>query len=625
MALRTASVSGDWSNIATWGGSAAPIKGDTVLVNAGVVVTVTTAVAFGLSTATDDLTITGTGQLVVTTGGTLTCFGNILANNVSTARLTTSGVQANAGPFTSVHRLCVTGTGTLTFDTSDSAAATLYGYKMQSGTPNAPNNGLWVMGTSNVARATINANKGGTGGAGYLFSRNGNNTAIGNIDVQYLNATDCSGPSTLMIDVYVSQPNGVTLKDCAFLRCGDIRNGTTVPTNTTFDLQRCTFTSSANTTFFGGSGNFSNAIGSGVRQAIDCVFDKQFCTGLVLLSWTFTRCVFQQGILYATNNKPSFVDCIILLVLAGGPAPENAAPLKEADLTRVILHNPDTTLSNSKFFTLNTSTVDCAVDGVILDGASADGTGEIFSVIGNPAALRTFIPKRVLVLPSRTAPTTSRPQDIISIASGSANWVVGLEHCTGHVASEAMISYSETVLSPVGQIPSLKNNIAIRLGATAISNNGGAQGSFLVTDWRFPSSTGTQVADVVTAAGILGNVGYLQATGAGGYGLGCTITGSPGQAVLNANPTFVDNTRRLATWDGSLGGPGTDAGALARLVADTTQIPVAYAWIMAGWKPTNAALYAYASDGTTPGVIDMDPPPVVPGNLLTTMHQNFIN
>lgn len=40
MAARTASVTGLWSNTATWGGSAVPVNGDSVTVNAGVVVTV---------------------------------------------------------------------------------------------------------------------------------------------------------------------------------------------------------------------------------------------------------------------------------------------------------------------------------------------------------------------------------------------------------------------------------------------------------------------------------------------------------------------------------------------------------------------------------------------------------
>ena len=39
-AARTASVSGNWSNTATWGGSAVPVAGDAVTINSGITVTV---------------------------------------------------------------------------------------------------------------------------------------------------------------------------------------------------------------------------------------------------------------------------------------------------------------------------------------------------------------------------------------------------------------------------------------------------------------------------------------------------------------------------------------------------------------------------------------------------------
>ena len=44
-AARTASVSGNWNNTATWGGSSVPIAGDTVTINSGITVTVTAAAA----------------------------------------------------------------------------------------------------------------------------------------------------------------------------------------------------------------------------------------------------------------------------------------------------------------------------------------------------------------------------------------------------------------------------------------------------------------------------------------------------------------------------------------------------------------------------------------------------
>jgi len=66
---RTASVTGVWSNTATWGGSAVPTASDTCTINAGVTVTVDAAAACG--------TITVNGTLTATTAVTLTISGDV--------------------------------------------------------------------------------------------------------------------------------------------------------------------------------------------------------------------------------------------------------------------------------------------------------------------------------------------------------------------------------------------------------------------------------------------------------------------------------------------------------------------------------------------------------------------
>lgn len=71
MAARTASVSGLWSNTATWGGSAVPISGDSVTINTGITVTFDvsqSAFASGIA----GIAINGTGILKFITDGTVT-------------------------------------------------------------------------------------------------------------------------------------------------------------------------------------------------------------------------------------------------------------------------------------------------------------------------------------------------------------------------------------------------------------------------------------------------------------------------------------------------------------------------------------------------------------------------
>jgi len=69
-AARTASVSGNWSNPATWGGSVPPVTGDTITINSGITVTVdvaTTCASLTLAAvnASSIVAISGTGQLNV--------------------------------------------------------------------------------------------------------------------------------------------------------------------------------------------------------------------------------------------------------------------------------------------------------------------------------------------------------------------------------------------------------------------------------------------------------------------------------------------------------------------------------------------------------------------------------
>jgi hypothetical protein len=66
-AVRTASVTGDWSNTATWGGSAAPVSGDSVNINGDIVVTINSGdiVACGLLQIANTANSSGISTLVI--------------------------------------------------------------------------------------------------------------------------------------------------------------------------------------------------------------------------------------------------------------------------------------------------------------------------------------------------------------------------------------------------------------------------------------------------------------------------------------------------------------------------------------------------------------------------------
>jgi hypothetical protein len=66
-------------------------------------------------------------------------------------------------------------------------------------------------------------------------------------------------------------------------------------------------------------------------------------------------------------------------------------------------------------------------------------------------------------------------------------------------------------------------------------------------------------------------------------------------SVATAGPQFVDPTRNLATWDASLGGPGTKDHALAKLQVQSDPTAAGY-----DARYTTAALLAYVQGGFTP-------------------------
>ncbi len=129
-AARTASVSGNWSDTATWGGSAVPTSADDVTINSGIAVTVDVAaeastVTFVLATASNSITISGTNSLTVTglitmprpaTSQTTTIA--VGAGSLSAGSLTMSATTSGRNDIISISTGTVTISGTITTGTT---------------------------------------------------------------------------------------------------------------------------------------------------------------------------------------------------------------------------------------------------------------------------------------------------------------------------------------------------------------------------------------------------------------------------------------------------------------------------------------------------------------------------
>ena len=91
-ATRTASVTGNWDNTATWGGAAAPIAGDTALINGDIVVTIPVGVAAECATMTIGQTA-NTCSMVITNS-----FFAVNNNAYATALTITAGNTGKTVP-----------------------------------------------------------------------------------------------------------------------------------------------------------------------------------------------------------------------------------------------------------------------------------------------------------------------------------------------------------------------------------------------------------------------------------------------------------------------------------------------------------------------------------------------
>jgi hypothetical protein len=113
-APRTASVSGNWSNTATWGGASVPTSADDVTINSGITVTVdvvaaANTVTFAAVNANSSIVISGTNSLAVTglitmprPAAGITCTISVGAGTLTCGSLTMSATTTNRNDIISI-------------------------------------------------------------------------------------------------------------------------------------------------------------------------------------------------------------------------------------------------------------------------------------------------------------------------------------------------------------------------------------------------------------------------------------------------------------------------------------------------------------------------------------------
>jgi hypothetical protein len=179
-APRTASVSGNWSSTATWGGLSVPVAGDTVTINTGITVTVDTnnaactSVAIGTGNGTATLTFAASGSPQLTVSGSVTVGNSGNANRVGVITFTSGSTL-----------IC----GSLTHGTTGSQASSI---NMTSGGTLQVNGAITV----NSSGATF------TPGSGSVILT-ANNTLPNATFTSFNNLTVNSGTTTLGVNVSI--------------------------------------------------------------------------------------------------------------------------------------------------------------------------------------------------------------------------------------------------------------------------------------------------------------------------------------------------------------------------------------------------------------------------------------
>lgn len=582
----TSKAAGNWSSggQTTWNEVGVPGNGDTVTsLNHAIAVDVNTTVGTSGPTGTAAITFGASGVLTINSGVQFTCRGDILCATGGTSRA--SIVQL--------------GGSILEMDASQATTPLSQTYKIRLGGANADKCRFETQGTAGN-RCTVRSNAGG----GNAFFTRGGFTNTGFMVAAYTDFLRIGDSGNPFLGADLTTSNAISkldLSNCTLDSCGllDATLGGTPGAASIMSFVNVTHKNTVPATALKLT---TGASPTGTRLVKGCIFDKDVTVNAAS-GWTFGGAntgdenLFNAGMTMAGSSAwATFRNAI----LRRGTTNQETAMGGMQD----VLFMQDHTTANPHFVGLGTTLPagTYTFNGCLFWFKGSDTAGD--GILGENAGAATILAvQNCIVLPNGGAGLASC--SLVSLL-GNASLSVSMLHNTGMDGnSQALITYGETYASYAGMITGFKSNLVWRPSGT--------QGYKMFRD-----VAGNAITDTCSPANAGYNTGWNLAAGNNGKGYHASnnatvmFSSAPGTNDVDVNPGFVDSTRSIATWDTSLGGPGTVANALTELGKknDATgynsaySIPALLAYLRGGFAPRNTALKNAGHDGVTIGAVE---------------------
>jgi hypothetical protein len=591
VAAYTASVTGNWADTATWGGSGPPVNGDSAAINTGITVTVAAGTNAACGTSADNVTtydvdVAGTGKLVIADGARLVVKGN----------LRFVGGSGN--------RLEINGTGVLEIDATPRTTLTSGGakvYRILGG-----DSGEWTCYMRGTDRSNLAKIVGTTGGYWY-HTRTAGGTLKGLIDIEYGRFERMwNGVTGISAESWVCNraTSGVAchieyleMDSCGFITMSAAGTGTA-------DISRAIIENSVSNDYYGFRWNTFGASASATMTK--CVMDVNPNSDSYA-NLTMTECVFTNSIGGLTAGANSKNNVLIRNQTSGtGPGLIQSG----SGLPKDQLHwARNAAAANPHFGFFSGTTGTQTADGIVIVYAGNDGDGDVWNDGGGSA---TYTVRNCITLKGGNGQS---PGVFLAPLVAAGTSTITIEHCGILINQYGVLHMGENVGLPghTGMVATFANNHCYLGADTPVG-------------YAIVQSTSGTVANRLTASGADYNwieAGAAFDTPAECYDPDNQTVPTAANDTYNTASDCLDLDRGMAEWagwwgtrigaSGNANGDATDANALNLLTyayrdamyAGSDMIEKLLQYLRRGWMPTATAMRATGSDSKTRSAFGM--------------------